>query len=1000
MTHANFPYNASLLSRPFSGGTMPIVISEFQTAGFGGATDEFVEITNTGPSAVNIGGWVLVYRAAAGTIDAVLYTFPAGTMLPAGGHLLGVGSQWTGLVSRDFMLASGLAAAGGGIAVRSSSGGTIMDSVGYGTATNIFVEGTAVAAPSSSTSFERNNAGLTDTNNNAADFHSRTTPGPQNSASGRQFSNTSPSGDVSVSGTTTQNETLTANTSALSDANGLGTLHYQWQRKSGASFVNVGTDQSTYTLGAADAGAIIRVVVTYVDGGGTNETVTSTATPPIAAVDAPAVAVNDVNMTAESQPVSGSVFGNDSDTDGPALQVSAVNGSAAAVGVQITLPSGALLTLNANGTYSYDPNGAFEALGGAGSGAANTSATDTFTYTLAGGGTATVTITVKGQDSGGDVLGGTAGADVLLAGDGDDTLMASAGNDTLNGGAGNDTADYSGAAGGVNVRLNHGDAPNDGDGGSDTLISIENATGSAFNDILTGSAVANVLIGGAGSDVLLGLDGDDTLYGGTGAANQLQGGMGDDTYYVDAADTIVELADQGHDTVITTRTVFTLAANVEDLTFTGSGAFIGRGNALNNLITGGAGDDTLSGGGGRDRLVGGAGSNTASYATASGGILIDLSVGAAFNDGDGDGDVLVDIRNVLGSAHNDQIFGDSGNNVLNGGDGDDRLFGGMGNDTLRGGNGIDTVDYSSASLAVDVRLNTGVAQDGEGGTDFVTSVENVIGSDHNDLIIASDLANDLTGGAGYDILLGLGGNDVLRGGSGAANELYGGTGDDTYYLDAHDTVVELSGQGHDTVVTTRNGHVLAANVEDLTFAGSGNFVGIGNGLDNVITGGADNDVLTGGAGNDTLNGGQGLDIVVLSGAASDYTVTWVSGTTWTITDTVGGRDGVDTVTGVERLAFGSGPGMVLTPPPVPNVALLAEKGVMGDALVLPTLSDDLFVLKDAGAPSVLPALMDETLFALIPTGPAPLVSDGDTLIPVLTDQVLFGPIVHHDDWTI
>lgn len=981
---------------------MPIVISEISVAGVGGASDEFVELTNTGPTSVNISGWVLVYRASAGAADATLYTFPSGTIIPAGGHLLGVGSAYTELVTRDFLMLGSLAAAGGGVALRTAPGSAspIIDSVGYGTATNVFVEGAAMTAPASSFSIERNNAGLQDTNNNAADFHVRTSRGPQNSSSTRQFTNTTPSGDVSVSGTTTQNETLTANTSSLSDANGLGTLHYQWQRKSGASFVNVGADQSTYTLGAADAGAVIRVVVTYVDGAGTNETVTSTATPPIAAADAPPVAVNDVNTTTESQPVSGSVFGNDSDADGPALQVSAVNGSAASVGVQITLPSGALLTLNADGAYSYDPNGVFEALGGAGSGAANTSTTDTFTYTLVGGGTATVTITINGQDSGGDILGGTAGADVLVAGDGDDTLTASAGNDTLNGGDGTDTADYSGAASGVNVRLNHGDAPNDGAGGSDTLNSIENATGSAFNDILTGSAVNNVLIGGAGSDVLLGLGGDDVLYGGAGAANQLQGGAGDDTYYVDAADTIVELADQGYDTVITTRNVFTLAANVEELAFAGSGAFTGRGNALNNVITGGAGDDTLSGGGGRDRLVGGAGNNTASYAMAATGILIDLSVGSAFNDGDGDGDVLVDIQNVLGSEHNDLIFGDSGNNVLNGGDGDDRLFGGMGDDTLRGGNGIDTVDYSSASLAVDVRLNTGVVQDGEGGTDFVTSVENVIGSGRDDLIIASDLANELTGGAGHDILLGLGGADVLRGGSGAANELYGGIGDDTYYLDAHDTIVELSGQGHDTVVTTRNSHVLAANVEDLSFAGSGGFVGIGNGLDNVITGGADNDILTGGAGNDTLNGGGGLDIVVLSGAASDYTVTYVSGTTWTITDNVGGRDGIDTVTGVERLAFGSGPGMVLTPQPAPNVALAAEKGALGDALVLPTLSDDLFVLKDAGVPQVLPFLTDEALGVAVMAGPASLLFGGDALAAALTDQILFGPVLHHDDWTI
>ena len=74
-----------------------------------------------------------------------------------------------------------------------------------------------------------------------------------------------------------------------------------------------------------------------------------------------------------------------SDPDGPPLQVGAVNGSPANVGVQIMLASGALLTLNANGTFDYDPNGAFDHLPGPLSGASNLSAPDSFTYALVGG---------------------------------------------------------------------------------------------------------------------------------------------------------------------------------------------------------------------------------------------------------------------------------------------------------------------------------------------------------------------------------------------------------------------------------------------------------------------------------------------------------------------------------------------------------------------------------------------------------------------------------------
>ena len=90
-------------------------------------------------------------------------------------------------------------------------------------------------------------------------------------------------------------------------------------------------------------------------------------------------------------------FGPDSDPDGGAFSVTAVSGGT--VGTQFTLPSGALLTLNANGTFSYDPNHLFDYLPTPGSGASNLTVTDTFTYTITGGDTATVTVTVSGVDT-------------------------------------------------------------------------------------------------------------------------------------------------------------------------------------------------------------------------------------------------------------------------------------------------------------------------------------------------------------------------------------------------------------------------------------------------------------------------------------------------------------------------------------------------------------------------------------------------------------------------
>ncbi|WP_197492010.1 calcium-binding protein, partial [Rhizobium bangladeshense] len=101
-----------------------------------------------------------------------------------------------------------------------------------------------------------------------------------------------------------------------------------------------------------------------------------------------------------------------------------------------------------------------------------------------------------------------------------------------------------------------------------------------------------------------------TLNGGAGA-DSLIGGAGNDTYILDdAGDLVTEAADAGTDTVRTNLAIYTLAANVENLSFAGTGAFAGTGNNLDNTITGGAADDTLSGGAGNDTLNGGAGADT------------------------------------------------------------------------------------------------------------------------------------------------------------------------------------------------------------------------------------------------------------------------------------------------------------------------------------------------------------------------------------------------------
>jgi Lamin Tail Domain/Collagen triple helix repeat (20 copies) len=162
------------------GGTGDIRVNEFMTGSTGAASNEFVELVNAGTSAADIGGFKVAYRSAAGTSDTTLATVPAGTTLAAGAFYLLGGSGYAGSHVPDQTFSASLAAGGGGLAVRDASG-TILDSVGYGDATNAFVEGhpatapPATAAPGSSA--DRIPDGH-DTNDNAADFSISATPSP------------------------------------------------------------------------------------------------------------------------------------------------------------------------------------------------------------------------------------------------------------------------------------------------------------------------------------------------------------------------------------------------------------------------------------------------------------------------------------------------------------------------------------------------------------------------------------------------------------------------------------------------------------------------------------------------------------------------------------------------------------------------------------------------------------------------------------------------------
>jgi Ca2+-binding RTX toxin-like protein len=309
------------------------------------------------------------------------------------------------------------------------------------------------------------------------------------------------------------------------------------------------------------------------------------------------------------------------------------------------------------------------------------------------------------------------------------------------------------------------------------------------------------------------------------------------------------------------------------------------GDSGDNRLEGGGGDDTLIGGAGADTLNGGAGNDTASYAGSNAGVTINLATNTA-SGGHADGDVLISIENLIGSSHNDTLTGDSGDNKLEGGDGAD---------TLDGGEGSDTASYAGSNAGVTINLATNTASGGHADGDVLISIENLIGSNHNDILTGDTGANRIEGGAG---------NDTLDGGGGA-DTLVGGTGNDTYIINNTGvTIIELANQGTDTVISSIN-YELGENLENLILTGTAT-IGTGNTLNNTITannlgntlsGGIGDDTLIGGTGNDILNGDAGNDTLratagnnTLNGGAGNDTL--VAGTG---NDTLNGGDGNDTL---------------------------------------------------------------------------------------------------------
>jgi len=149
---------------------------------------------------------------------------------------------------------------------------------------------------------------------------------------------------------------------------------------------------------------------------------------------------------------------------------------------------------------------------------------------------------------------------------------------------------------------------------------------------------------------------------------------------------------------------------------------------------------------------------------------------------------------VSGTDGDDALTGTEADEQLEGFAGNDVISGGAGTDLIDGGEGNDTVVYQFDDPGVVVNLDQGGAVDGNGDTDTIVDIENVIGSDLDDTIAGNDDSNNLSGRAGDDVISGLGGNDFIVGGAGA-DELEGGLGSDNFaYImpsDGGDTIYDF-----------------------------------------------------------------------------------------------------------------------------------------------------------------------------------------------------------------
>ena len=589
----------------------------------------------------------------------------------------------------------------------------------------------------------------------------------------------------------------------------------------------------TYTIADED-GLTDTATVTF--------TVTGSNDGPIAVADAFETNEDDVTDL-------GNVLDNDSDPDGDPLTVSEVNGDPDGVGTPVEGSNGGLVTINPDGTISFDPNGDFEEL------APGETAETTITYTVTdpsgAEATETVTITVNGVNDGPEA---TDNAYVV-------TLSETAGDVD-----GNVITDDTGA-----------DVDSDPEGDDVTVVAVDGEDANVGQPVVGDNGGTFTINDDGTVDFDAGDDFDDLGLGATRDTSvtytiEDENGARDTATVTFTVTGINDGTVQGTagDDIINPDIPFVDADG--DIVDAGDGILPGDEGTDNDVIEGFGGNDSIAAGNGNDVVFGGSGDDT-----VQGNLGNDVLFGGQGNDNvqGGLGNDIID-----GGAGDDLLLGGDGNDTIAGGAGDDRVFGAEGDDELRGGSGNDTLEGSEGE---DTLFGGTGDDDLWGGLDDDT----VIGGSGNDTVAGEDGDDELHGGLGDDgIIDGGAGNDVISDVEGS-DSVDAGDGDDVinvgssqgdespdvgYPEQPSTTIPGLVFPGYDADEDPNddkdfvdggagNDIINTGDDDDSIIGGSGNDTINAGFDDDTVDGGTGDDLIEGGEGNDSIEGGEGDDLI-------------------------------------------------------------------------------------------------------------------------------------------